>query len=81
MGTASWALPVGVLAGICVLMFAFFWWWFPRHWAKGVQADIDEVDEARRQRELAAQGGDVELGAAAAKPKTFTYTPPAYTAY
>ena len=67
----SWAVPVGVLSGICVAMFVFIWWWFPRHWRKGVQADMDRVDEDRRQRAayLAQQEqnrGDVETGTGAA---------------
>jgi len=90
MGTASWAIPVGVLAALCSACFIFIWWWFPRHYQKGVQADMDRVDEERRQRELAQQqmGGDVELGGEGAnaatmpkKPTTFTYQPPAYTSY
>jgi len=85
MAVTTWALPVGILGGICGLMFVFFWWWFPRHWKQGVTADMREVDEARRARELAAQNGEggVELGDGSTgtnntKSTTFKYTPPAY---
>ena len=89
MGVASFALPVGVLAGICICMFVFFCWWFPRYWKKGLKADMDEVDEARRVREMTAarqqsEGGDIEAGGTEIPmqpPKTFRYTPPVVTAY
>lgn len=45
------ALPVGILAALAVAMFIFICWWFPRHYKKGVKADMDEVDENRRHRE------------------------------
>ncbi|KAH9826519.1 hypothetical protein Tdes44962_MAKER00483 [Teratosphaeria destructans] len=88
MGSAAWAIPVGVLAGLCGLMFVFIWWWFPRHYRKGVRADMVRVDEERRRRQLAeAEMGDIEGGAAPSyqetvpqKP-TFVYTPQAYTSY
>lgn len=68
MGAAAWATPVGILAGIVVAMFAFIWWWFPRHYRKGVQAEMDLVDEAKRQREAAAveaaaRGENIDLEA------------------
>lgn len=50
MGTTTWALPVGILAGLCVLMFVFIWWWFPRAYKRGVKADMDRVDEDNRNR-------------------------------
>lgn len=87
MGAASWAIPVGVLAALSVVMFIFIWWWFPRHYRKGVKADQDQWDEERRQRDLRAvqngEGGDVEMGADGVRvpAKTFVYTPPAYTVY
>lgn len=111
MSTTTWALPVGILAALCVLMFAFIWWWFPRAYRKGVKADMDRVDEDRRNREAyEATQRDLELQADAnaamernggedgappgyartadeggntvtAPPKTFKYTPPAYTSY
>lgn len=59
MGVTAWALPVGVLGGLCVAMFVFIWWWFPRHYRKGIVADMKEVDE-RRQRE-GVKMGDVEM--------------------
>lgn len=94
---AAWAIPVGVLSGLCVLMFVFIWWWFPRHYQKGIEMDMAEVDEDRRQRELyqaqlaqRAAAGDVE-GAAAPQvegapviqppPPRYQYRPQAYTSY
>lgn len=63
MGTASWATPVGVLAGICVAMFIFIWWWFPRAYKRGVKLDMERVDEENRQRALyRAQQEDLEAG-------------------
>ena len=47
MGAASWAIPVGVLGGIVVLSFIFVWFWFPRAWQKGVNADTAEIDGAQ----------------------------------
>lgn len=90
MGAAAWAIPVGVLAGLCTCMFVFVWWWFPRHYRKGVQADMDRVDgerRERREREEAHRMADLEAGGdgtgtVVAKPTTtFKYTPQAYTAY
>ena len=111
MGTASWALPVGILAGLCVLMFVFIWWWFPRAYKKGVRADMDRVDDDRRTREAydaaqrdlemqadanaaAGEHGDGTEGPppqytkdgtvatpAPVLPRTFKYTPQAYTSY
>jgi len=46
MGAASWAVPVGILAAIVVVAFAFIWWWFPRAWQSGVNADFRDVEEA-----------------------------------
>ena len=72
MGTASWALPVGILSAIVVVSFGFVWWWFPRAYRRGVKADMDRVDEDRRQRAMAenseatSMNGDVEANAGAA---------------
>ncbi|KAH7370010.1 hypothetical protein BKA65DRAFT_544740 [Rhexocercosporidium sp. MPI-PUGE-AT-0058] len=62
-------IPVAVLASICVCMFVFMWWWFPRAWARGDASDRAEYDERKRQRELAEEtavgSGDdtgIELG-------------------
>ncbi|KAK5941059.1 hypothetical protein PMZ80_006336 [Knufia obscura] len=81
-------MPVGILAGISILMFIFIWWWFPRHWRKGVAADMAEVDEARRHRDAAiieratqrgiegaAYGQEDGDSKEVAKPK-LTYVPP-----
>lgn len=113
MSATTWALPVGILAGLCVLMFIFIWWWFPRAYRKGVKADMDRVDEDRRNRDaIEAAQRDLEMQADAnaaletnggtgtdapppdytktageggqtvtAPPRTFKYTPPAYTSY
>nr|POE68692.1 hypothetical protein CFP56_77043 [Quercus suber] len=90
MGTASWAIPVGVLAGLCGIMFIFIWWWFPRVYKRGVQADMDRVDEDIRLRNAAAlqEEGNAEMAVGEdgqpippKKPTTFTYQPPAYTSY
>jgi hypothetical protein len=59
MPNNSVVIPVAVLAAVCVCMFAFVCWWFPRAWQKGVNADTREVDDRRRQRELAAELGEV----------------------
>lgn len=61
MKTASWAIPVGILAGIVVCGFIFFCFWFPRAWQHGVNSDHAEVQsaphgldrEAQRQRNRA----------------------------
>ncbi|KAK5172796.1 uncharacterized protein LTR77_002916 [Saxophila tyrrhenica] len=41
-----------ILAGLCVCMFLFIWWWFPRMYKKGIRADMDRVDEDNRMRVL-----------------------------
>ena len=51
MGTSSWAIPVGTLSGLCVAMFLFIWWWFPRAYKRGVKMDMDRIDEERRERQ------------------------------
>lgn len=47
-------VPVAVLASICVAMFAFICWWWPRTWAKGIALDKRQYREEaeRRQRDL-----------------------------
>lgn len=78
------AVPAGILGAIAVVMFLFLFWWFPRHWQKGIRADMAEVDEARRQRELAAQengtasGGELASDANTKLPTQakLTYLPP-----
>lgn len=82
MGTASWAIPVGVLAALCGAMFIFIWWWFPRYYKKGVKADMDRVDAERAEREAGSGGVELENGVPVVKkPTTFAYHPPAYTSY
>ncbi len=43
-------IPVAVLASICVAMFVFVWWWFPKHYRKGVEQDMDIIDGDRAAR-------------------------------
>lgn len=87
MTNTAVVLPVAVLASICVAMFVFMWWWFPRHYRKGVEMDMAEVDEARRQREWAAanpqpvgENGEQTSATTKPQPRTITYVPPV-TAY
>lgn len=73
MASSTWAVPVGVLSALCAVMFIFIWWWFPRHYQKGVQMDMDRVVAERQARELAMQqaGGvtrDEEAGVDTAPP-------------
>jgi len=85
--TAIWAVPVGVLSAICVAMFVFIWWWFPRHYQAGVRADMAMYDEQRRQRELAdaETNSDInnvsEVPAETISKPVHTYQPPTYTSY
>jgi hypothetical protein len=92
MGTPSWAIPVGVLGGLCLACLAFIWWYIPRLYTRGIQADINRVavEKAERERNAAtlreANGEDTDLeagGATVLRPvvKEFKYTPAAYTAY
>jgi hypothetical protein len=92
MGTPSWAIPVGVLGGLCLACLIFIWWYIPRLYTRGVQADINRVavEKAERERQAAtlreANGEDTDLeagGAQVVRPvvKEFKYTPAAYTAY
>lgn len=48
------AVPVGILAAICVCMFVFMFWWFPRHYQKGIKMDMAEHAAVRREMEEAA---------------------------
>lgn len=92
MGAASWAIPVGVLGGLCAAMLIFFFWYFPRIWTKGTQADFDRMDAERAERAIALQqraamqdgeGQDASIvvmeGVQPPKPKpVFKYEPPMY---
>lgn len=64
---AAVAIPVGILAGISVLMFIFMFWWFPRHYQKGIKMDMAEHAAVRREMEANAEAG-------------LAAPPPAYTA-
>ena len=67
MGTASYALPVGVLAALAISGLVLICWFFPRYYKKGVKADQEEIDAARRARGLAqlnALGQSVDGGEA-----------------
>lgn len=78
----AWAIPVGVLGAICVAMFVFIWWWFPRHYRKGVTADMDRVDEEHANRDrnrdiiLAAQGARTDEQAASGDNMEVPYRKP-----
>lgn len=91
--TVTWAIPVGVLAGICAAALLFFFWYFPRTWAKGDLADRQRMDLERAERTAAMQqrtvvesdGGQkdganvvVEGGPAIPAKPVFKYTPPMY---
>jgi hypothetical protein len=56
-------VPVAVLASICVCMFAFICWWFPRTWARGVALDKKQYreDAERRQRDLELATSETEI--------------------
>ncbi|KAL2072384.1 hypothetical protein VTL71DRAFT_11727 [Oculimacula yallundae] len=69
MAQKAFIIPVAVLSSICVCMFVFIWWWFPRAWASGDRSDRVEFEEAKRRRELAEETAvgsdgetDIELG-------------------
>ncbi|CAD0091976.1 unnamed protein product [Aureobasidium vineae] len=90
--TKSWAIPVGVLAGLCVVCLAFIWWYIPRLYNRGIQSDMNrvQVEKAERARKAAAMreanGESIDLEAGdvtvvTPEPAKFKYTPPAYTAY
>jgi hypothetical protein len=89
MGAPAWAIPVGVLGGLCLACLVFIWWYIPRLYTKGVQADINRVaqEKAERERQAAAVreagGEDTDVEARVVRPvvKEFKYTPAAYTAY
>lgn len=92
MGASSWAIPVGVLGGLCLICLAFIWWYIPRLYTRGVQADINRVaaEKQERERQAAAlreaNGEDPDLEAGGAQVVTpvvreFKYTPQAFTAY
>ena len=49
-------VPVAVLACICVAMFVFIWWWFPRHYRKGVTEDMNIIDDERAGRDATHAG-------------------------
>ncbi|SMQ49504.1 unnamed protein product [Zymoseptoria tritici ST99CH_3D7] len=55
MGSATWAVPCGVLGAIVVIGTLFFFWWFPRTFKRGVKVDNERLEvlegddrEARR---------------------------------
>lgn len=91
MGTPSWAIPVGVLGGLCLACLGFIWWYIPRLYTKGVQSDMNRVAAEKAERECQAaalreaNGEDIDLEAGGAQvvapKKEFKYMPQAYTAY
>ena len=55
MVSKSAVIPIAALSSIVGVMLIFIWWWFPKWYKKGVQADQDDIDRMRaRQREMAA---------------------------
>ncbi|KAI1614570.1 hypothetical protein EDD37DRAFT_112181 [Exophiala viscosa] len=44
VSTISYAMPAGVLGGLCAGMILFIWWWFPRTWKRGVARENAELD-------------------------------------
>jgi len=66
-------VPVAVLASLSVAMFVFVWWWFPRHYRKGVEEDMNIMDGERAGRDATHLGLEGREGAApgdATRPKT-----------
>ncbi|OCT53260.1 hypothetical protein CLCR_11070 [Cladophialophora carrionii] len=67
-------IPVAVLASICVVMFVFIWWWFPRHYRKGVADDMNIMDGERARRDAThagLEGGTTDAeNMEASRPKT-----------
>ena len=55
---SSVVVPVAVLASICVAMFVFVWWWFPRHYRQGVEQDMNIIDGERADRDAVHAGLD-----------------------
>lgn len=49
------AIPVGTLVGLAVVMFIFIWWWFPRHYQKGIHKDMINADLERREMDEAVE--------------------------
>jgi hypothetical protein len=89
-------VPCAVLGSICVCMFAFVCWWFPRTWSKGQSLDmreyVENVQRRRRDLELAASktatgeqtdipGSEVGSYKMTAPQVRSTYVPPVVTPY
>lgn len=68
-------IPVAILCSLCVAMFAFICWWFPRTYKKGVEEDMYEVDVAVREMEIANENRPAGAPAIVMQPK-LTYIPP-----
>lgn len=47
-------LPIACLSGICVAMLIFIWWFFPKWYKKGVEADMRDMDEMLAERRAVA---------------------------
>ncbi len=49
-------------------MFVFVWWWFPRHYRKGVEDDMDLMDSERAGRDATHVGLEGKQGGTTAEP-------------
>lgn len=74
MANMALVVPVATLSVISVCMFIFMCWFFPRYYKKGIEMDVMEIDELKRQRELRAQAPAEVLPAHVAPPPR--YIPP-----
>jgi hypothetical protein len=71
MTNSSVLVPVVTLASICVCMFVFIWWWFPRHYKKGLRQDVEIIDSEQAGRDAIHAGLEGEGdNLAPARPKT-----------
>lgn len=47
------AIPVGTLIGLAMVMLIFIWWWFPRHYQKGIRRDMEHAQNERAEMDMA----------------------------
>ncbi|KAK4936523.1 hypothetical protein LTR10_022630 [Elasticomyces elasticus] len=62
VSTVSYAMPAGVLGGLCAAMILFIWWWFPRTWKRGVaqeNAELDGVGSAERREQAVSHAKSI----------------------
>jgi hypothetical protein len=87
MGNMAVVIPCSVLGAICACMLVFICWWFPRAWARGTAADIEEFERRRQQErdlELSAGGDESITGdgpKTATVPRERVYVPSPVTMY